>query len=349
MNFDHRHYVPILKGKGGEFWALQNLKPSAKELITPVIELCPHNPKSHTFETDLGKKIVSLAACWPQMPLYFDVRYVAPRNGLPEPSIVTAAFRQLRARGIRALPVTKLGYSQDFQKAIKGIIAADRAGLMVRLTVADLAVRDKLATALSNLCDFVSVPQSEVDLLIDYGFKNPDEYEDLVYLQELHLGKIPNVAEWRTLTLASASFPESIKDLPDRQWVSLDRTEWKSWDRLISSSTTVRKPSYGDYGTRHPSLPGFGTPKPNLRYTLKDSYLCRRDDAKHVAMKEICRSLVKRSEYMGSTFSVGDLAISTTAASPGSRDTGGPTQWTQWGSNHHLEFVATQIQSLPSS
>lgn len=348
MGFNYKHYVPILKAKGGEFWALGHLKPTTAPLITPVLELVPHDDKKHAFETDLAHKITSLKEAW-QRPFFFDVRHAAPKNSLPEPNTLNAAFRKMRASEMKAIPVTRLGYSQKFQEAIKKTIEQDKGGLMIRLTVGDLAIREKLKTALANLCNILGTSENEIDLLIDYGFRHPDEYEDLVHLQELHLTKIPKINSWRTLTLASASFPESLRDLPDGEWVSLDRTEWKSWEHMISSQDIIRRPAYGDYGVRHPSLPGFGLPKPNLRYTIPDGYLCRRDEAKHAAMKEICRSLIKRSEYKGPKFSEGDLAMSVTAANRDSGGTGGPTQWTQWCSNHHIEFVATQIQSLPSS
>jgi hypothetical protein len=346
--FDYRHYVPILKAKAGECWALNNLKSPTKKLITPVIELVRHDQKKTTFEDDLKKKIASLEKSWGR-PFYFDVRHVAPKNGFPEASAISAAFKQIRKQEMHGIPVTKLGYSQQFQEAVREIVLQHGKGVMVRLGKGDLAIREKISTALVNLCTFLGVSNEEVDLLLDYEFKHPDEYEDLIVLQELHFSKIPKLKSWRTLTLASASFPDSINDLPHGKWVPLDRTEWKSWDRIASSEKTDRKPSYGDYGIRHPSPPTFGTPKPNLRYTLEDSYLCRRDEGKHAAMKEICRSLVKRSEYKGAPFSAGDAAISETAANQGSGGTGGGQQWTQWCSNHHFEFVATQIQSLPAS
>lgn len=346
--FDHRHYVPIVKAKAGECWALNNLKPSTRMLLTPVIELVKHDQKKTTFEDDLKKKINSLHQSWGR-PFFFDVRHVAPKNGFPEASTISAAFKQIRRNEMHGIPVTKLGYSQQFQQAIREIVKQDGKGAMVRLGKADLAIREKIATALANLCAFLEIGSEEVDLLLDYEFKHPDEYEDLIVLQELHFSKIPDLKRWRTLTLASASFPESINDLPDGEWVTLDRTEWRSWERIAFSHPISRQPSYGDYGIRHPSPPTFGTPKPNLRYTLKESYLCRRDDGKHVKMKEICRSLVKRKEYKGKAFSAGDAAISETAANLDSGGTGGGQQWTQWCSNHHFEFVATQIQSLPAS
>jgi hypothetical protein len=348
VKFDHRHYVPILKAKAGEFWALSHLKEPTKSLLTPVLELAPHDKKKTNFEADLMKKVTALGESW-KSQFFFDVQHIAPKNGLPEAGTISAAFKRIRGLGMSGIPVTKLGYSPKFQDAIRAIVSQDNVGLMVRLGVGDLAIREKLTTALTNLCTFLGVPENEVDLMIDYGFKHPDEYEDLIVLQELHFSKIPKLKSWRTLTLASASFPESINDLPHAEWVPLERTEWKSWERLTFAGKTARKPSYGDYAIRHPKPPGFGTPKPNLRYTLENSYLCRRDEAKHAAMKDICRSLIKRSEYTGAPFSAGDAAISATAANQGSGGTGGGQQWTQWCSNHHVEFVATQIQNLPSS
>ena len=129
----------------------------------------------------------------------------------------------------------------------------------------------------------------------------------------------------------------------------MDRTEWKAWEGVAFAETTARIPSYADYGAKNPAPPGFGTPKPNLRYTLEDSYFCRRDDDKHIAMRAICKSLIKKSEYKGKDFSAGDDAISVTAASQGSHGSGGGQQWTQWSANHHIEFVTTQIQNLPAS
>lgn len=346
--FGYHHYVPIVKAKAGECWALSNLKSSSKELITPVVELVRHDQKKTTFDDDLKKKLAALGKSW-ERPFFFDVRHVAPKNGLPEAGTMSAAFKVLQKQNMEGIPVTKLGYSPQFQKAVRDIVTHDHRGVMVRLGKGDLGQKEKITTALENFCTFIGVDYAEVDLLFDYEFRQPEEYEDLIVLQELHFSKIPHLNSWRTLSLASASFPESINDLPDGKWIPLERTEWKSWKHLAFADKTGRKPSYSDYGIRHPSPPTFGTPKPNLRYTIEDSYLCRRDEAKHAAMKEICRSLVKRSEYAGGPFSAGDTAILATAANQGAGGTGGGQQWTQWCSNHHFEFVATQIQSLPSS
>src|SRR5690348_12161441 len=39
--FDHRHYVPILKGRQGEYGALETLNLRTKNSLTPLIEIPP--------------------------------------------------------------------------------------------------------------------------------------------------------------------------------------------------------------------------------------------------------------------------------------------------------------------
>jgi hypothetical protein len=153
MSFNHSHYVPILKAKAGEFWALHNLKKSTRALVTPVLELVRHDPKRHTFDSDLEKKIESLFESWGNAPLYFDVTHTVPKNTLPEAKSITAAFIQLRNHGMEAIPVTRLGYSPKFQEAVKKIVETDDAGLMVRLGAGDLAVKDNVRNTGPDMLD----------------------------------------------------------------------------------------------------------------------------------------------------------------------------------------------------
>jgi hypothetical protein len=53
--FDHTQYVPILKGKEGEYSALRELTGSVKDLLTPLAEI-PSIP--YDFENDAPAKTV---------------------------------------------------------------------------------------------------------------------------------------------------------------------------------------------------------------------------------------------------------------------------------------------------
>jgi len=39
MNFDHRHYVPCLRWKQGEYQAILRLHAPTKEMVTPLIQI----------------------------------------------------------------------------------------------------------------------------------------------------------------------------------------------------------------------------------------------------------------------------------------------------------------------
>ena len=45
--FDHKHYVPIMKTKAGEQWALSTLSSAAGQGITPLLEVHQHKTKEH--------------------------------------------------------------------------------------------------------------------------------------------------------------------------------------------------------------------------------------------------------------------------------------------------------------
>ncbi len=48
--FDHRHYVPILKGKEGEYLSLRDLDLTVRIAFTPLIEV-PQIPWDHQTES----------------------------------------------------------------------------------------------------------------------------------------------------------------------------------------------------------------------------------------------------------------------------------------------------------
>ena len=69
-NFRYDHYVPILKGKLGEFKALRELETRIKDKITPLIEAPPiplnydTGDPSKTVDEHLDKFIPNIKAYW---------------------------------------------------------------------------------------------------------------------------------------------------------------------------------------------------------------------------------------------------------------------------------------------
>jgi hypothetical protein len=355
LGFGHRHYVFIAKVKRGEVWALNFLKVDSKSSVTPLFEMWPPNkivkkprvPKSLQEHTEDALKIVKEE--WGDLPLFLDTRYILAA-GLPSPQAVTLIFQVASALAIECIPTTSLRFSPGYQAAIRDVIQRDKRGVMLRIGTADLVDQALLKGYIDGLLEVLDVKPNSVDIVIDLAYRpNQAEVQDL---GEAGLKKIPYINDWRTVTLASGCFPDSISDWPYDSWIPVDRSDWLGWKVVAANrlSKSERVPSYGDYGVRCGGAPQEipNAPDPNLRYTSASKIIVRRGNGSAGSMTAICRDLVQnRPEFEGTNFSQGDSEIAAKAAIPGSPTNGTPEQWIQWSTNHHIEKVVSEIQNLP--
>lgn len=352
--FTHKHYVPILKAKGGEFWALGRLHNQSHQSLTPLIELLPPRKSKKTGKTpELSKHIEQTCKDFRGIWNSTDRVFVDAIH-LRDEYASTALGRfcvKARPQSLNTVPVTSIGRPRDYQTAVKKIVSQDKRGFLVRLGVKDFRDRAILGTALNNLLAFIGAEPQDVDILLDYSARQ--EASEMLQLMRLHIPQLPRLKEWRTLTAASGSMPKSLKYIADAAWHSLPREEWRSWIAITKTPDLERIPAYSDYVTRDPSVPSEGgIPSPNLRYTANKDYLvCVEEHRKNAAerMAEICRSLVTRQEFCGEDFSDGDREIAAVAKLATNSDllhtsAGGPQQWTEWCLSHHFEFVVKQLQ-----
>lgn len=342
VGFGHEHYVPVMKSKAGEIWALGNISPAAKSVVTPLVEVLGH--KTRGLEDHARGLAHDLARAWGTTdPLFVDPCHLGAQAGAGAEAI----FGALRAAGCPAIPVTSLGRSPAYQQATQRAVAADKRGVMVRLEARDFVDLARLEAALRSLGTVLSARPPEIDILIDYGVRS--QSAEIVQFARLHMPGVPNLHQWRTVTIAAGSFPASLLNYSQDQWHPLPREEWAAWVTVQTTNPPLpRRPAYSDYGVRDPSAPApFGTPSANLRYTSTQVYLARRGtlvkNGGAQQMPAMCRSLIGRPEFCGSQFSAGDREIARIAAS--SDSSGNAQQWIQWCMSHHIEFVADQIRN----
>lgn len=349
--FNHKHHVFLAKLKRGEVWALNQLGLTTKANLTPLFEMWPPNPGTATkpaktliqHTTDL---VQLLASEWTGLPCYLDTLYLQA-NGVPSPQAAETIFAIARAAQIFAVPVTSPFFLQPFQMAIRNVVATDGRGVMFRIP-ANFFANSQNIPALNALAMFLGVSKNQVDILIDLGYRS-----DLLSVQQIGafcLDNVPSIDDWRTVTLASGCFPDTISNQPTGQWLPFDRNDWLGWSGVLQQRRTaqLRLPSYGDYGVRCGGEPQVipNTPAPNIRYTREQIIWVRRTDKTPGAMRAMCSNLIAQPFFSGAQFSVGDaeIAAKATTTSPAN---GSPEQWIQWCTNHHLELTASQIQILP--
>ena len=364
LRFSDRHHVFIAKAKRGEFWALNQLSVAAKSSITPLFEMWPpaiprlprqeegkprpkpKAPKSLvTHATDL---LQTIRDEWGRLPLFLDTRYV-PKGGIPSPEGARNIFDVARALQLVAIPTTSIKFAAAYQQEIRDVIAKDGRGVLLRLFMSDFGNPNPLGNYLTALLGVLRVNPNETDILIDLEYR-----QEQVAVQQLGvfaLSVLPSLKDWRTVTLAAGSFPQSISSLEYETWLPVPRCDWLGWLGInsLQAANGSRRATYGDYGIRCGGAPADipNRPDPNIRYSGEQKILVRKEPKKDGKMKTICSSLILRSEFSGAQFSQGDAEIAARAAIPGSPNNGQAEQWIQWCTNHHLELTASQIQSLP--
>jgi hypothetical protein len=346
FNFEYRHYVPILKTKQGELWALSNVKPARSPHLTPLLEV--HQGKQGVTAAHVSKVIGAVKDAWGVRPLFLDTSLC----GVAAPSAVANCRQILQAastRGLNFVPVTSPSRSVQYQDVVAHF--ADR-GVMVRLAPGSFADVATLRSQLSALATRVRLPFSKIDVLVDY--ESVRDSAVLVQLVRSHVATLPFLSQWRTVTIAGGSFPATLSDRTPHTWHTLPRHEWLAWlDAVTGTPQLLRLPSFGDYGVRDTQPPSeFGSPSANLRYTANESFLLRRHDVLvknggSAGIHAICASLRMRVEYSGQSFTAGDSQIYVRAATgPGPGNAG---NWTAWGMSHHFGAVVDGIRNLPAA
>lgn len=356
MNFDHRHYVPCLRWKQGEYQAVQLLSASAREIITPLIEVAE---PGFDFETRTTKKTLDdhlapfarrVEAKWDRRPCFVDLTQLDPEDRMADGRHpVRFVFDDLKARGCPAVPVTGLSRDDAYQQAVMQV--EDNRGLCLRLHISE-AARSNLKASMDALLR--TVPPDKCDLILDLGA--PNNFEPISGFARVVLALIrslPHLKMWRTLTLLGTSFPSSMAVIRSSP-ATVPRNEWLLYQAVAMglAKAKLRIPSFGDYCINHPSVLQLDLrllkPSATIRYTTERTwFIIKGPNVRENQFEQYrthCHTLVNSGHYSGPDFSAGDKYISECARGTGS--TGNLTTWRRVGTNHHLEFVAHGIASL---
>ncbi|PIR17241.1 MAG: hypothetical protein COV46_05085 [Deltaproteobacteria bacterium CG11_big_fil_rev_8_21_14_0_20_49_13] len=356
--FDYKHYVPTLKWKASEYYALKYLKEKEKNLITPLIQLIMSKPKASkkdeqlpTWEEQLKKSIEILKIQIPQIPVeIFESWGSSPAFvdvGLIDASLrkeaITEIIKTGNIIGATLIPVVNLSSDKSIQSAMVSVSKEKQSGICLRLFRSDFNSDINVGDKVKQFLIDQDVEESEIDLLIDFQILD-DGCSRLHNLCE----QIPNLLKWRTFTFACGSFPVDLTSFVlGVNYVA--RHDWKNWFTQIKSSKLKRNPSFSDYTIQHPiyneSFQSF-SPSASIRYTLNDKWLVMRGQKnKHIQYLANARLLSQHSDFFGAKFSFGDKYIADKGTNLKGK-TGNPMTWLIAGINHHLACTVKQIANL---
>lgn len=357
--FDHKHYVPILKWKRGEYRAMSLLTAGQKSGLTPLFDLplLDFDPPTGdsadpVFDANLDKMAAQVEANWGKgLPAFFDFGLLNPAAlyaGAQHP--VERFFAECAFRGVRAIPVTGLVRAPAYSRAAADAARLHATGLCIRLSAEELEAAS-LAGRLGDFLDGAGLRPGECDLAVDLSVTPTQPALVAAGLARI-IGSLPQLASWRTLTVASGAFPQTLSAFPvgTHKLPRADRSLWMA----LRNQGPARLPTFGDYGVSHPILtvlpPAAINMSVSLRYTTASDWELHRGQGNltplsggNAQFTSHARTLVAGPHYRGAGFSDGDACLAKIAN--GTATPGNPETWLRIAVNHHLAHVVDALAS----
>ncbi|MEK5641946.1 hypothetical protein BK138_08480 [Paenibacillus rhizosphaerae] len=353
-------YTPVLKWKQGEQKALEELAPSIKQFLIPIIEIPPID---WDFENEVPKKSIdehlskvgeSFERAWGiDKPIIVDLNYIESSDRLANGQHpLNLIVQEAAKRGINVIPATSTNRDQAYQHEVKLAHQQYNQGVCFRLKEEDFA---DLQSNIDALLLQNAVTPSQVDLVLDYEYVNPKEQVRTTMFLTGILNSLPYLNEWRNVILIGTSFPSDLSAVNSDSVDSIERAEWLIWKRLINSASIKITPSYGDYGISNPAPfdadPRFINMSANIRYTAEDKFIIFKGRMiKRYGGNQyyqLSSQVVSHPEFSGPNFSAGDYYIQEVANQ--NDGPGNATNWRKSGTNHHLTYVVSELSNLLSS
>ena len=354
-------YVPALKWKQGEHFALKSLSVAQKGRVQPIAEL-PNRPYhwgdskySKSWDKHIDDIVSATANNWnTSHELAVDQAIdendsLSSHPGTPWEYL----FEQLWAAGVKAVPVLSTRASASEQAALIKVVKAHMQPRWLLRHRSDpqgsIPSSAHVQAWFHNTMVALGVKHAEVDAVLDLGHIAGDPKALAPSVAQV-LQTIAALGDWRQLVLLSGGFPMNLAGV-QKGTKQLPRQDWDLYKRTAARPELAKTElAYGDYGVTHVDAfdddPRKMVMSANLRYThWKDWYVLKGRSVRdfgYVQYKDLCKILVALPIYMQPTFSHGDANYDKVANDP-KVGPGNATQWRRDATNHHLHVVLYQL------
>jgi len=340
------NYVPILKWKRGEQNALSNLEDSVKKGIIPLLEVPLHSK-------DLNKFSIEVKKIWGNRPYYFYLSqgwYEDIDEDDPEEiekkvmRIFSDHYSNLDSK--YAIPVFDLSNYY----AIKTWPDDHSKRMAIRITGNEFGLIDFELNAMMG----EDVRKNMTDLILDLRTVETDEVFAKQSLMKAALSDLDSPEEYRSIIIASNSFPSSFNGVEIETLYEYPRNEFSIHDTAKKLANKLGFTySYSDYGPTDLNDTTFVigmSPNFKIKYTGFDKYYyikgipIKRGGLDFSQVQRACKILYQNSSvFSGESFSWADNKIAEIAKTTKEIPTGNLTTWVSYNFNHHITFIANQI------
>ena len=365
MSFNHKHYVPCIRWKQGEYQALSYLKPDTKKYITPLIEVPEIGfdfetwQDKHTIDEHLEKLAKRIKKKWGSEKGFIDSNIIDPNKTMKDGTHhFSFIFSDLQTNGINGIPVTGTERKQVYNDAIKQIQIKYNLELCIRIGI-EQSAKKNFSLLLNDLLNYFQIKANNSDLIIDLGTPSFTSIEGFSKAIQFIFNNFPYINEWKSFSIIGTSFPKTMGGIKlPVEYKS--RQEWLLYNTLISSLnvSNFRLPTFGDYTISHPQVikkdMRIIKPSASIRYTTDEDWCIVKGTSVKSAggfqqFHDLSRTLVKLPCYLGRDFSYGDKYIYDCAHAPKNTKCGSLSTWRMIGTNHHIEKVFYDLANLFSS
>ncbi|HZP34358.1 MAG TPA: beta family protein [Candidatus Acidoferrales bacterium] len=351
-------YVPVLKGKEGEFAALEALTPDIHARLMPLIEVpdVPYDYANDRPSKSLDDHVAGVAdrllRCCHDLPLYIDLPWFQEEDLADGRVALEAILADCANKGLKVLPVISRRSSAKYLAAAGAHAQTGGLGLCVRLLVEDFEEDVDIDSEIKRLLGVCGANENSSDLVIDLEDLG-SEASHAVLVARSVFSMIKGHDSWRRIVLAAASFPEDLREVNPERISTLPRREWELWKTLQKRPKLLPRPDiiFGDYAISHPEPteldPRTMRMSASIRYTTQENWLVVKGrNVRQYGFDQyfdLCKALIKRAEFFGENYSWGDQYIALCAV--GQTGPGNATTWRKVGTNHHLTVIVRQIAS----
>lgn len=361
LEFNHRHYVPLLKCKPAEKDALRQLPPDVLRFLTPLLEI-PEIGKPEEGEEPKSVEAQICSALDPKFCQYAANSrpfFLDPCELLSHDQAAGAkVFRHAATMHLPFVPVTRLESNDTCTTTAALAHFTHERGMAVRVPRSTL----DWPGSLTDLLTCHSLRPCDIHLIIDLGDIADMIEPGIVSMSRLFLRSVPNMRTWRTLTLVASSFPKSMGKVPSQGHSWVDRADWTSWLSIARDRTsTDRRPSFGDAGIQHiGGVENVDRKKfdasPTIRYATDEQWLfvkgasrkvLRPTDQFPILAGRLCQEAPLNQYFRGPTHCKGcsDIVDSSKFA----KGLASPQVWRRIGTVHHITTVVGALFRLASS
>lgn len=358
-------YVPVLKWKQGEHFAVKPLAAGQKALLLPIAEL-PDRPYhwgdekyTKSWDKHIDDLVKATVTNWGNShelavdQIIDDNDALASNPGSPWEYL----FSELWSAGVKAVPVLSTRASASEQAALVAVAKVHKKSRWMLRHRSDphgeVPAAAHAENWFRNAAAALGGKHAQMDAVLDLGHIAGDP-KVLVTATAQALRAIAALGPWRQLCLVSGGFPMNLAGV-QKGTKQIFRSDWDLFKRVAARPELEGFAlAFGDFGVTHVDAfdddPRKMVMSANLRYThWRDWHVLKGKSVRDYGYdqyKDLCQILVALPIYMQPAFSHGDASYDKVANDP-KAGPGNATSWRKDATNHHIHVVLHQLASFP--